>query len=337
MKILIYNPSARVGGAISILKDVYRDIEGRNGDTNEYIFIVGNVDFSDTNNIIVLKFPWVQKNWIYRVYFDLLVAPILVKKYEVDSIISYQNMTIPFVKIPQTLYLQQPLPFVAKKFKFRESKRLWLYQNIICKFVLRSVKEASKIIVQTHWMKKACSETCNIPVDIIEVLPPKIYIDSIYRYSHTADAHKTFFYPASGLLYKNHQIIIDACLKLNAKNIVNYRVIFTLDGNENENISNLKKTCKSNHLNIEFIGLVDRKKVYDMYSKSVLVFPSYVETFGLPLLEAKLVGSPIIASDLPFSHEILDDYNDVSYFEAFDSNKLASLMETYINSSLKVI
>lgn len=334
MRILIYNPSARVGGAISILKDVYNNIAERDDNAYEYIFIVGSVDLADTKNITVYKFPWVQKNWIYRLFFDLIVAPKLVKKYNVDNIISYQNMIIPFTKVPQTLYLQQSLSFVTKRFTLRESKRLWLYQNVICKFVENSVKKASKIIVQTQWMKKACIEKCNITTDKIEVQPPKINLSNKYKYVSTVESQKIFFYPASGFVYKNHQTIIDACIKLNLKNIRDYRVLFTLDGNENDYVSNLKKECDNNYLNIEFIGHLNREKVYEIYSKSILIFPSYVETFGLPLLEAKLIGSPIIASDLPFSHEVLGDYKYASYFETFDSEKLAHIMELYLNKTM---
>ena len=60
--------------------------------------------------------------------------------------------------------------------------------------------------------------------------------------------------------------------------------------------------------------------------KSVLLFPSYIETFGLPLLEAKTIGSPIIASDTPFSKEITSNYNNVNYFDYSDEIKLAKLM-----------
>ena len=62
-----------------------------------------------------------------------------------------------------------------------------------------------------------------------------------------------------------------------------------------------------------------------------MIFPSYIETFGLPLLEAKKCDTIILASDCPFSHEILDDYDKVYYFNPFDAKELSKLMETVIN------
>jgi len=39
-----------------------------------------------------------------------------------------------------------------------------------------------------------------------------------------------------------------------------------------------------------------------------LVFPSLMEGFGLPALEALSLGTPVICSDIPIFHEILKDF-----------------------------
>jgi len=82
-----------------------------------------------------------------------------------------------------------------------------------------------------------------------------------------------------------------------------------------------------NDLPIKFIGSLTREEVFDFYAKSTLIFPSYIETVGLPLLEAKMHWTPIIASDSAFSHEILDGYDKVEFFEAFDYRQLSSKMK----------
>lgn len=42
-----------------------------------------------------------------------------------------------------------------------------------------------------------------------------------------------------------------------------------------------------------------------MYAKSILVFPSHIETLGLPLLEARAAGCRIVASDIAAAREAL--------------------------------
>src|SRR5690606_15742565 len=123
--------------------------------------------------------------------------------------------------------------------------------------------------------------------------------------------------------YKNHQVIVEAFMLLKMQDMSDFKVIFTLNGNENNHITKLFSSVKANNLPIEFIGEITHDKVLDFYSRSILVFPSYIETFGLPLLEAKMHGTLILASDCPFSHEILDDYRDVRFFKSNDSHTLA--------------
>ncbi len=57
---------------------------------------------------------------------------------------------------------------------------------------------------------------------------------------------------------------------------------------------------------------------------TALVFPSYYEGFGLPLLEAQAIGTPVIASDIPTSREI--GHALVKWFPPADSSCLAVAM-----------
>jgi len=67
-----------------------------------------------------------------------------------------------------------------------------------------------------------------------------------------------------------------------------------------------------------------------MYTKSVLIFPSYIETFGLPILEAKLSRCPIVAADTAFAREILCRYKIVKFFNILDYKYLAEILKVII-------
>ncbi len=60
---------------------------------------------------------------------------------------------------------------------------------------------------------------------------------------------------------------------------------------------------------------------YALANSDLLVFPSLVESFGLPLVEAMANGCPIIAADLPYAHDVLADAG--IYFNPYESNELA--------------
>ena len=53
----------------------------------------------------------------------------------------------------------------------------------------------------------------------------------------------------------------------------------------------------------------------------MLVFPSFLETFGHPMLEAMLAGTPIVASEIPAFQEIGEDV--ALFFPSNDSLALA--------------
>jgi len=55
-----------------------------------------------------------------------------------------------------------------------------------------------------------------------------------------------------------------------------------------------------------------------------LVFPSLMEGFGLPLVEARTRGCPVIASDLPVFMEVADQ--GISFFERSSASALQALL-----------
>lgn len=324
MNIMVFDVPAESGGALSVLKYFYSEYKA--DENNNYIFVVSKPEMKEAHNIKVLRYPWIKKSWLHRLYFDSLIAPKLIREHEVDEVLSLQNVIIPHTKIKQTVYVHNSLPFAEYRFSIIENRLLWIYQNILSKGIFKSIKNANKVIVQTQWMKKACVERLNINSEKIEVMPPKINIEVIKHFIPTKESLSTFFYPASGVEFKNHKVIVDTCLEMKKLGIHNYKVIFTLKGDENKKISDLYKKVKEQGVPIDFIGSISRDIVFEYYSNTVLIFPSYIETVGLPLIEAKLHGTPILVSDCAFSHEILEGYDKVEYFNPFNSSELTKEM-----------
>lgn len=325
MRIMVFDVPAESGGALSVLNEIYAEYKADK--KNNYIFVISKPEIEETENIKVLRFPWIKKSWMHRLYFDNIIAPKLIRRYEVDEVFSLQNIIIPNTKIWQTVYVHNSLPFSEYRFSVLEDRMLWVYQNILSNSIFKSIKKANKVIVQTEWMKKVCVKKMNVDDEKIKVLPPKIDIEVKRSFERAKESLKTFFYPASGVIFKNHKVIIDACIKLKEQGIKDYKIVFTLEGDENKNILALYKKVKENQLPVDFVGSLSRAAVFDYYSRSVLIFPSYIETVGLPLIEAKMHGTPILVSDCPFSHEVLDDYENKRIFKYQDYTELAFLMK----------
>ncbi len=327
MRIMVFDVPAESGGALSILNEYYENAVNHKDKSIEWIFVVSKPDLKPTDNVKILRYPWIKKSWFHRLYFDYFIAPKLVYKYDADSILSLQNLIIPRVKVRQTLYLHQSLPFVKKRYGITKNFKFWVYQNIISRMIYKSIKEADKVIVQTKWIMNAAIEKTKTKKEKFLIKQPELNIEVKEFYKFEEGKNRLFFYPASGFIYKNHNIIVQACRILRNEGIENYNIIFTLKGDENNHIKKLYSITRSENLPINFIGFIDIDTVYKYYSKSTLIFPSYIETFGLPLLEAKMHKSPILASDCEFSHEILDDYDKVRFFDPFNPQQLAEYLK----------
>jgi len=323
-RIMIFDLPAVSGGALTIL-DMYHKIALADKE-NEYIFVVSLPTLEQTDNVTVLNFPKVKRSWFHRYYFDKFRAKKLVNQYKLDKIISLQNIIISGTEIPQEVYVHQSLPFVGHKFSLLAQPKLWINQNIIGNMIIKSVKKAQKVTVQTEWMKSALIARCGVDAQKISVAPPQL-VGNITQYDNNGAVG--FFYPAAPYIYKNHIAIIKSLILLKSQNIAP-RVTFTLDGCENRLAKRLKKLSHKYRLNVVFAGSMPRENVLRLYSKTVLLFPSFVETFGLPLLEARMSNSPIICTDEPFCKEICAGYNNVTYFKYNNYGELADRMKEVI-------
>lgn len=329
MKILVLDVAAEYGGAFTILTQ-HID-EALLDAANQYVFILSTGSFRDEGNCSFVYFPWIKKSWFHRLYFDRFIIRKVLAEQQPDRILSLQNIVISGTNIPQTLYLHQPLPFVEKRFGLSENPKFWIYQNIIARMIYHSIRKAQLVIVQTRWMRDAAMRITHSPASKFQIIPPQIP-QTIGNYTPDPKNGTLFFFPASALVYKNHSTIIEASEILKKEGITSYRVIFTLKGNEAKYLAALHQRSILQELPIDWIGSIDLKSVYDYYAKSALIFPSSIETFGLPLLEARRFNCPILASDCSFSHEILEGYAGVRFFNPYDATKLAQLMIEIIRS-----
>lgn len=337
MNILVYNIAASETGALTVLNDFYKQVKQKKDNKTNWIFVVSTPELEETENIKVIRFPWIKKSRLHRLLFDYFYTRYILRDYKIDKIISLQNIVVPRTKIPQVVYVHQSIPFVEHRFKLSENWRSWVYQNLIGSKIISSIRRADKVVVQTDWMKEVCATKAGVDKNKIEVIPVKLEVETNKKFVDLPKNKKKFFYPAAGTQnYKNHIAILKACEILKQYGDNDYRVVFTFNGNENDHAMMLYKFASSKKLNVDFIGPVSRSKVFEIYSESVLIFPSYIETVGLPLLEAKSIGSPILVADCTYAHEVLNDYPNAYYFDKQSYEELANLMEKSIKNDLLV-
>lgn len=118
-----------------------------------------------------------------------------------------------------------------------------------------------------------------------------------------------FLYVGNAYPHKNLEILLDAVKQLQTK--------LVLVG---------KEDYFYRRLHVTPITVTDRELASLYIHAKALIFPSLMEGFGLPALEALSVGCPVICSDIPVFHEILGDA--ATFFDPMDPDDLVKKLKS---------
>ncbi|UZJ79346.1 glycosyltransferase [Fictibacillus sp. KU28468] len=324
MNIFVNATSADVGGAFTITDQFIQSVKLYDQKNIYYIFVSNN-KFDhykcETRKIIKVN----AKKWVNRFLWDTFGIKKWSTKHKIkpDKIISLQNTPVNYPTIKQIVYIHTTVPFLSYKWRLFNNKEriLWFYKNIYPFFIKIFLNDNCKIIVQANWFKNIVTKKMKVNPDRIFVVKPnsKLTITDIKVEKSDID-YRLFFYPAADYVYKNHLIILKAMRQLKISDKELYReikIIFTLD----ESSWVYKEAIKLEvNDQISFVGHLEKEEVLQYYLNSqAILFPSYIETVGLPLLESAQLKKYIICSDEEFAHEMLCNYNYVSYVPTHNS------------------
>jgi alpha-1,2-rhamnosyltransferase len=127
---------------------------------------------------------------------------------------------------------------------------------------------------------------------------------------------------------KNHAYLLDAFDLLWQRGMcVNLCFVGSVGWKCQALIKRVKNHKEYNQRLFMFNDLSDAELEY-CYSRSrSLVFPAFVEGFGLPLVEAMQRGLPAMASDIPVFREIGGDF--IAYFDLNEPQSLVTLVQRF--------
>ena len=328
MKIVVYDVAARKGGGGETILKQYFDKAAKETEHEWWFFVsIEGLRERESRNIHVIYSDIHRRSkpvsYAARKKAELTEHRRLIRKIDPDELISLQNMPVAGVKCRQTVYLHQSLQFSPVRYSFlrKEERNLAFRQRVICGIIRQRLCRADRVIVQTEWMKKAVAKWAGYPETQISVETPAVSVPCPAMKKEKR--RNCFIYPANAYLNKNHQIIIEACRILKKQGFNDYRIQFTMSPSGGGMADRLYEVIKREDLPIDFVGHLEREELFEKYQTMVTLFPSYIETFGLPLLEARELGGEILASDRPFSHEILDGYDHAVFIEWDDPESWA--------------
>ena len=352
IKIVFVNATAATeGGALTILRQFLEGI-ATYSNKNIYYYIFCSLDklvsYESKNIKIVNNIK--GKKWLDRIKWDLFGLKKWSKKKDIRAglIISFQNTGVRYYRgIKQLIYLHQSIPFTEDinwDFFNKNERILWFYKNIYKRIIKYSIKDNYYILVQTEWMRNAVINQFGWKPSKVMVIKPNLVKISIEEISNLEFKDRKFhiFYPAHKVIYKNHELIIRALrhIKDQKKKIFdNLMIHFTIDDNlgkdRNDTIINLIRNLKVNdHIKLE--GKLSYETVLSFYkSCNLMLFPSYIESFPLPLIEAASFGIPILAADMDYAREVMVDYEGVKFLDYKDAKLWAKNIILLYNNRVR--
>jgi glycosyltransferase involved in cell wall biosynthesis len=180
-------------------------------------------------------------------------------------------------------------------------ERLWLFSKM---------KNVDEFIVQTPSMKRLLDIMTQgkIPVTVLSFMAShEKYDRKVLVSKMLKNVLFDFLYVASGESHKNHRQLIEAwCLLAIEGKFPSLKL--TLDNASfKELCSWIEQKVKQYQLNVVNVGNLSYKQVQQLYNQAgALIYPSNFESFGLPLIEARQAGLPVLASELDFVRDVLD-------------------------------
>jgi len=274
-------------GGIVILNKILKTIP--NEILNQFLIVIDKRS-SNLGTLTRFKHQIIKKNELSRLCF-------YIKNYnKIKSILCLSNFPPPVVmNAPVFIYFHNVLFFSAKNKNMSKFERLkFLLKNTYIKFLYN---KNYNWLVQTQIVK-------NLLVDNNRFKRDKIFLSPIFNLNEDCFNEKKdfFIYPTSNIKNKNNETLIRAFIDASLKTNKNLTLYITLHRKELNFELELPKSLK-----IIFLGELEHENLIKLISEAkYLIFPSFEESFGLPLVEAKHNFCIILASNKDYVKELID-------------------------------
>lgn len=348
MKIVLNAVSAKMGGAANYIKNLARELAALDLD-DEFVFFVPEEQAQAIRalaaNIRVEATEVGSAPFLKRLWFDQVTLRRWLKRERADALYSTANFGMMACPCHQVLlvrnaiyfsdiYWSHIMPHKSLAAKLEDKLRRWL--------VLQSMKWADVVMTPSQDMLEVLRQFTTIRGDKIQINHYGVAINGTTAGAKCPDVKNPkekewrLFYPAIYTEYKNLSTLLRSLLMLLEEGW-QLRLITSADPVadklaltpiKQEDIQLIEAMRRKNCL--ELTGIVPSEQIAERYSQvDVLVYPSVIESFGHPLVEAMANGLPVIAAKTGINQEVCD--TAALYFDKFNAadcaEKIRQVME----------
>lgn len=319
------------GGMLSVYRDCLQELLLHCQDV-EVIALVHDVDlFQDIEDsrLTYREFPMAKSSWLRRCYYEYIFFYHLSKELCPDVWLSMHDMTPNVEAGSRIVYCHNASPFYRIQTKELFAEWKFTLFTLFYRYLYQiNLHQNRYIIVQQDWMRKefwrlfGCS---NVIVARPQTVHNSFPVSSIQK--------GVFFYPVTVHAYKNIEVLCEAAKRL--QDVLGLQIILTMDGTESRYARSLVRRY-NNVSTLRFIGHQPHEEVFRLYAAcEALVFPSRLESWGMPLSEFMATGKPVFVADLPYAHEVLDGYGQVKFLDPLDAEAWESVIRCFLSEELE--
>ena len=302
-KIFIHAPNIHQGGGFSLLMTIFNQLPRsvKSVFTLDARMQVPEIIASE-NDVRLIK-PSVLQRFFAELWLVNNVA-------SRDTVLCFGNLPPLFklrgytVVFLQNRYLVEYVKLSGFSFKHRlriTMERWWLS---------RCMANVDEFVVQTPSMKILLEARIAGRISV-HILPFVANNGGYTRKNSMSEAKgkqkNNFLYVASGEPHKNHRRLVDAWCVMAEQGLFP-SLKLTVDCRYfPELCSWMTQKIEQYRLKINNVGSMPHTQVQQLYNQAdALIYPSILESFGLPLVEARQAGLPILAPELDYVRDVVD-------------------------------
>lgn len=336
--IVVSAVNLRKGGTLKILRQALQYLSGRAERENlRVIALVHKKELCGFPGIEYIEMPWCIKSWAHRLWAEYVTMYGISRRLAaerngrpVDVWLSLHDTTPRVIARKREVYCHTSFPFLKIKARdFLMDSKIPLFA-LLGRFVYRINARANDyIIVQQNWFADSMSALLNVPRERFRVIPPVFEKIPQAEMAMEKNSVPTFLYVSTPDCHKNFETLLEASRLLEKElGCGKFRTVITVKGDENRYAEWLHRKW-GRVQSVEFLGRVPHDKLDSLYSSAdVFVFPSRIETWGLPISEymAANPGGRLLLADLPYARETAQAAAYASFFKVTDASGLKRLM-----------
>jgi glycosyltransferase involved in cell wall biosynthesis len=308
------------GGPLTILNQAVAS--ARRFDGANFLFLVHDAGpWPTAGNVRLAAIPWARRSYPQRIYAEYVLFPRLSRQWRPNAWLSLQDTTPPVTAGRQAVYCQNPLPYWRPTLQDLRLDPATVLRARVYGLVYRAFADRNDhIIGQLPWYTEFIGTYMGVPPSrwlvVRPTAGPPSPIGNAGRSVLSPDRNVLHcLYPSLPRVFKNFEEAIALCDQ------PGLHLTLTLTGRENRYARHVRARAER-FPNVRLIGRLSHENTLaTMAQADVVLFPSRLETFGLPIKEAIELDRTLVLPVRPWTTAIAADHDKTFFYRSTEQGR----------------